>query len=119
VAVINIRAGGALVAACVLAAAAGAAPADATSAAGRTLAERDCAPCHAVGPTGASPVAAAPPFRTFAARWPVEHLREALAEGVMVGHGGIEMPEVALAPEQIDDLLAHLAALAGAGDDAR
>ena len=32
---------------------------------GKALLERLCAQCHAVGPTGNSPNALAPPFRTF------------------------------------------------------
>ncbi len=75
-------------------------------AAGRTFAEAVCARCHAVGRTGASPFEPAPPFRTFAAKWPLETLEEALAEGISVGHP--DMPEFVLSPEQIDDFLAYL-----------
>ncbi|MBT5456158.1 MAG: c-type cytochrome [Rhodospirillaceae bacterium] len=50
--------------------------------AGRQFAEGKCARCHAVGRTGPSPYGAAPPFRTFAQRWPLESIEEALAEGI-------------------------------------
>jgi len=82
---------------------------------GQDLAERLCAGCHAVGPAGASPQAAAPPFRTFPDRWPVEYLAEALAEGIVVGHGAdVAMPEFRFEPAEIDALIAYLDALGGA-----
>lgn len=77
--------------------------------AGGALADRLCARCHAVGQTDASPFAAAPPFRTFARKWPLENLEEALAEGIVVGHDA--MPAFALSPDQIADLIAHLETL--------
>ena len=82
-------------------------PADA--AAGRALASKMCARCHAIERQGASPLRNAPPFRTFAAKWPLENLEEALAEGIVVGHK--DMPEFELTPPQIADLIAHLRAV--------
>src|SRR5688572_21297232 len=79
---------------------------------GRAIAERHCATCHAVGRTGTSPYASAPPFRTLHERYDVEALAEALAEGIVVGHGGArQMPQFMLAPAAIDDLLAYLKSL--------
>lgn len=78
--------------------------------AGRRLAEENCARCHAVGENGESPFEEAPPFREFPARWPLENLEEALAEGIVVGHEA--MPEFVLAPQQIADLLAYIESLA-------
>jgi mono/diheme cytochrome c family protein len=76
---------------------------------GRAFAERNCATCHAVGRTGMSPYAPAPPFRTLHEKYDVEALAEALAEGIVVGHGGArQMPQFVLSPAQIDDLLAYL-----------
>ena len=72
---------------------------------GRALAQAKCSQCHALGPTGASPEKAAPPFRTFKSRWPLEALEEAFAEGIVVGH---IMPEFQFDPEQIHDLIAFL-----------
>lgn len=73
---------------------------------GRAIAEAACARCHALGTTGDSPHADAPAFRTLSERYPVAHLQEALGEGMVVGHP--DMPEVTLAPAQIDDFIAYL-----------
>jgi cytochrome c len=77
--------------------------------AGRAFAERNCAGCHAIGSTGASPNARAPAFRAVARRYKLEDLEEGLAEGIVTGHNA--MPEFTLTPRQIDDLLAHLGRL--------
>ena len=77
-------------------------------AAGREMAQRLCAPCHAIAGPGPSRVATAPPFSTFARKWPLDSLGEALAEGIVTGHGEVQMPEFVLSPRQIDDLLAYL-----------
>ena len=77
--------------------------------AGRDIAEQLCARCHAVGAEGESPHDDAPPFRTFAEKWPVEHLGEALAEGITVGHA--DMPEFVLQPDEIDAFIAYLESL--------
>ena len=76
---------------------------------GRAIAERECAPCHAVGRTGTSPHGKAPAFRLLPLRYPVEHRAEALAEGIVVGHG--DMPEFLFEPDDIDALLAYIASL--------
>jgi cytochrome c len=79
---------------------------------GRSIAEANCATCHAIGLTGASPYLRAPPFRTLHTRYPVEGLAEALAEGISVGHTGErQMPEFVLSPEEIDDFLSFLKTL--------
>jgi len=77
--------------------------------AGHQFAEQNCARCHAIGRTGASPFKDAPPFRLFAQRWPLEDVEEALAEGIVTGHK--DMPEFELTPEQIGDLIAYLRTL--------
>jgi cytochrome c len=76
---------------------------------GRVIAETRCARCHAIGAKGDSPVAIAPPFRTLSQRYPVEHLAEALAEGIVVGHP--LMPEFAFEPLEIDALLTYIDSL--------
>lgn len=81
--------------------------------AGQQLAERLCARCHAIEGAGPSPAAEAPVFSRIARQWPPDHLREAFAEGIMVGHGPVEMPSFELEPELIDDLVAYLNKLAG------
>jgi mono/diheme cytochrome c family protein len=75
-------------------------------AAGRAIAEAECAKCHAIGKSGASPNSAAPPFRTLSSKWPIEDLEEALAEGLSVGHS--EMPEFIFEEREIGDLIAFL-----------
>lgn len=75
---------------------------------GREIAERLCAECHAIGNVGASPLAEAPPFRSFATKWPLENIEEALAEGIVTGH---EMPEFVFEPGEISDILAFLGTL--------
>ena len=77
--------------------------------AGRDIADRLCARCHAIGAEGESPHEEAPPFRTFADKWPVAHLGEALAEGISVGHP--DMPEFVLEPDEIDAFIAYLESL--------
>lgn len=79
---------------------------------GRAFAEANCATCHAIGLTGESPYGPAPPFRAINAKYDVEGLAEAFAEGIEVGHRGArEMPAFELAPAEIDDLIAYLKSL--------
>lgn len=77
---------------------------------GQAIAEQLCARCHAVGKSDVSKLPIAPPFRTFAAKWPVESLEEALAEGIITGHPG--MPVFQFEPDQIAALIEHLHAIA-------
>lgn len=73
---------------------------------GLAIANKYCARCHAVGLSGASPHKEAPPFREFAAKWPLENLEEALAEGIVTGHK--DMPAFVFEPPEIAALIAHL-----------
>jgi mono/diheme cytochrome c family protein len=76
---------------------------------GHAIARKYCSPCHAVeAKQHKSPVADAPPFSTFATKWPLEDIEEALAEGIMVGHEGIQMPVFQLEPPEIEDFIAYL-----------
>ncbi|TCT09364.1 cbb3-type cytochrome c oxidase subunit III [Tepidamorphus gemmatus] len=75
---------------------------------GRAIVTANCAPCHAVGHAGASPDPAAPAFRILARRWPLNHLEEALAEGIVVGHSTVQMPEFVFDPEEISAIIAYL-----------
>jgi mono/diheme cytochrome c family protein len=77
---------------------------------GRAIAEAKCAGCHAVAGTGRSPRAEAPPLRELPTRYPVEHLAEAFAEGIVVGHP--DMPQFTFDPPDIDALLSYLQSLA-------
>ena len=93
--------------------AAGATPADDAKlvALGQAIAEKNCSRCHAVGHTGDSPNPKSPPFRTLSSRYPLANLEEALAEGIMVGHQGPEMPQFQLDPGQIEGLMAYLSSI--------
>ncbi|MEZ5851272.1 MAG: cytochrome c [Hyphomicrobiaceae bacterium] len=76
---------------------------------GKALLTQQCARCHAIEREGASPLAAAPPFRDIHRKYPVEQLAEAFAEGIVTGHPA--MPEFIFTPEEIDAILAHLGTL--------
>ena len=56
---------------------------------GRRLALLYCAKCHSTDKVSPSPLKIVPPFRTLHARYPVEMLQEALAEGIVL----LEWPE--------------------------
>ncbi len=76
---------------------------------GADLAATLCARCHDVAGNGPSPVSAAPPFRTIAARWPPSALAESLAEGITVKHAADSiMPEFELTPPEIESLITYL-----------
>ena len=76
---------------------------------GQEIANELCARCHSITRDGESPFAEAPPFRTFVAKWPLESLEEALAEGIVVGHPA--MPEFIFGPEDIQNLLSYIGSL--------
>jgi mono/diheme cytochrome c family protein len=73
---------------------------------GQELLAANCSRCHAVGRTGASPHADAPPFRTLSRKYPIEGLAEALAEGLFVGHP--DMPEFVFEPRDVGAILDYL-----------
>ena len=78
---------------------------------GRTIAKTNCSRCHAIGRMGESANPKAPPFRHIARNYPLANLEEALAEGILVGHEGPEMPRFKLSTAQIEALLAYLASV--------
>ena len=94
-----------------VAAARAAGPATAAEAAarGQRLASSACAGCHAVGPTGASPLPAAPPFRDIVHRVPLDQLEQRFAEGLVTAHPA--MPAFVFRASEIDDLVAWLETL--------
>jgi cytochrome c len=53
---------------------------------GQALAETMCSQCHAIGRTGRSPHAGAPPFRALDRRLDLDSFVERSREGLMVGH---------------------------------
>jgi len=72
---------------------------------GEALVRQNCAACHAVTLEDASPNPRAIPFRFLGRLYPVTHLEEALAEGIMVGH---EMPEFMLESDDVAALILYL-----------
>lgn len=78
---------------------------------GRAIAKENCARCHAIGRSGESPNPKSPPFRRLGKKYPLGDLEEALAEGIVVGHRGGEMPRFELSPQQIEALIAYLASV--------
>lgn len=72
---------------------------------GRSIAEAQCAACHAVGTYGESPNAASPPFRNLLSRYRAEVLEEELINGIRVAH---PMPEFQFNPQSADALIAYL-----------
>lgn len=76
---------------------------------GRTLAQTNCATCHAIGSSGNSPLEAAPPFRTLHHNYPVEQLGELFIEGVAPPHSA--MPDFHLDQDESNDMVAYLKSL--------
>ena len=76
---------------------------------GLAVAQAHCADCHAVGPTGASPVPPAPPFRELHTRFPVADLIGAVAQGASTGHA--MMPRFRLETDDMQDLVAYVSSL--------
>jgi mono/diheme cytochrome c family protein len=58
---------------------------------GRTLAERMCSQCHAIGNRDQSSHTAAPPFRALDRRLELDSFMDRLREGLMVGHPDMPM----------------------------
>jgi cytochrome c len=77
-----------------------------SAARGEKLLTANCARCHAVGRTGASPHPTAPPFRTLSRKFKIEGLAEALAEGLSTGHP--DMPEFVFEPEEVGAIINYL-----------
>jgi mono/diheme cytochrome c family protein len=74
---------------------------------GRDLARRNCAQCHAIGETGKSPNAKAPPFRELNKRhYPFDWLVMDLKAGMLRHHPA--MPDMRFNTGEIDALVAYL-----------
>ncbi len=80
-----------------------------SAAQGAVFARERCASCHAIGRTGDSPNAGAPPLRQISQRYPVEQLQEAFAEGLVTTHPS--MPEFVLSADENRDLIAYLVSI--------
>ena len=68
-----------------------------------------CARCHSIDKVSRSPLVTAMPLRTLHERYPVESLRDSLAEGIITGHP--TMPQFRLDPGQVADVIAYLKSL--------
>lgn len=73
---------------------------------GQAIVIRDCGGCHATGKADKSAFPPAPPFRELGARYDVDGLAEALAEGISVGHPA--MPERAYPAAEVAEIIAYL-----------
>ena len=76
---------------------------------GAAILDKNCSRCHAIGKTGASPHATAPPFRVVVTMYPPDSLAEALAEGIVSGHP--DMPEFVFDPDEIEAIVTYLDSL--------
>ncbi len=86
---------------------------DATLAKGKALVQLNCASCHATGPLGNSPLAAAPTFRDIATRYEDFELEDSLNEGVATDH--VIMPDWQMTPEQAHAISTYIISLAAYG----
>jgi cytochrome c len=84
---------------------------------GAGIATKQCSRCHAIGPSGASPMSLAPPFRDLSKRYPIDNLAEAFAEGIVTGHPA--MPRFTFEPREINALLAFIDSLNPSAGPAR
>lgn len=73
---------------------------------GASIAEANCAACHAIGRTGESPNPRSPLFRVLLSRYNGDMLETELAEGMRVAHA--PMPQFQFKPEAAAALIAYL-----------
>ena len=73
---------------------------------GHALVKEFCARCHAVGRTGKSPHAGAPPFRGIGRSYDLDGFAERLERGISAGHP--DMPEFIFTRADALDVQAYL-----------
>lgn len=78
---------------------------------GKELAQRLCGHCHAIGPSGASPLPAAPRFRTLDDRIDLSQLPRRLEDGLLSGHQ--DMPMFRFTPGDAGALVAYMRSVQG------
>jgi mono/diheme cytochrome c family protein len=78
---------------------------------GKALLQKNCARCHSIEATGASPLKGAPPLREVYLKYPIEMLEYDLAEGFGSKHR--DMPQIQFSSEQADAILDYLGGLVG------
>jgi tetratricopeptide (TPR) repeat protein len=77
---------------------------------GRTLVDVNCAPCHAIGAVGASPLANAPAFRDLQKRYAMLSLRAPITRGLAAPHD--DMPRFRPTEPELDAIVAYINSLA-------
>lgn len=78
---------------------------------GLRLVETNCTRCHAIGPSGVSPFAPAPPFREVAKNYTQEELVDGFMEGLAVRHQA--MPDWDMTMDQAEAIATYIMALGG------
>lgn len=78
-------------------------------AAGKAIAEKTCAWCHAIGARDESPNKEAPRFRDIHARHPVLALRDPITRAIATPHD--RMPKLPLSNAEIDTIIAYINSL--------
>lgn len=73
---------------------------------GRAVVQEFCAPCHAIGKTGKSPHADAPPFRILGRTFDLDQFPRLLERGISSGHP--DMPEFKFSEDDARDVRAYL-----------
>jgi mono/diheme cytochrome c family protein len=73
---------------------------------GRAILKDNCGRCHAIGKTGASPMAAAPPFRTLGSSFELDAFAADLQRGILAGHP--DMPEFRFGDDDARAVVAYL-----------
>lgn len=81
---------------------------------GREIAERECAACHAIDRTSASPKAGAPPLRDVLGLYEADNLAYRFIEGMRVGHD--DMPLFDFDVRTADTLIAYIGTISGSSD---
>ena len=76
---------------------------------GRALLAQHCAGCHAIDRTGASPLPAAPAFRTIGDRLDIDALFQRMREGLSSGHK--EMPTFRFDREDAHAIRSYLSSI--------
>lgn len=76
---------------------------------GKELAQKNCAWCHAIGKTGASPNPRAPAWRDLHRKHPIQALRDPLTRGIGRPHD--EMPQFKLSDDEVDTIVAYINSL--------
>jgi mono/diheme cytochrome c family protein len=79
---------------------------------GKAILQKNCGRCHAIGVSGESPLADAPPFRNIYAKFAVEELKMRLSEGVVSHFRG--MPQIDFTSEEITRIIDYLDVLKAA-----